>query len=112
MSTLDEASVLDMLIAAKDVIRFAGTDRDAYMSDTRTQLAVERLLEIVGEASRRVSEDFKADHSQVPWRHATDLRNVITHEYDKIDRDQVWDIIQRQLPQLIATLEPLVPEEE
>ena len=112
MSTLDEASVLDMLIAAKDVVRFAGTDRDAYMTNTVTQLAVERLLEIVGEASRRVSDDYKADHPEVPWRDATDLRNVISHEYDKIDRDQVWAIVERQVPQLIAALEPLVPEEE
>jgi uncharacterized protein with HEPN domain len=101
-----------MLIVAKDVMRFSGTDREAYMTDTRTQLAVERLLEIVGEASRRVSDDFKADHPEVPWRDATDLRNVISRDYDKIDRDQVWEIVERQVPQLIAALEPLVPEEE
>lgn len=108
----DDASITDMLLAAKDAVAYAGSDRETYMSDTIRQLAVERVLEIVGEAARRVSQEYQSAHAEIPWREVIGLRNVITHESDEIDRDRIWQFVQEQLPELITKLEPLIPKEE
>lgn len=109
----DLSSVLDMLEASKDAVGFTeGMDLDTYLSDTIRQLAVERLLEIVGEAARRITEEFKEAHPEIPWAAAIGLRNVISHQYDAINRQRVWEIVTGDLPSLISKLEPLVPKEE
>lgn len=108
----DQGFVLDMLEAARRALSFTeGMDLESYLSDTKKQLAVERLLEIVGEASRRVSEEFKGAHQEVPWADSIGLRNVITHQYDAIDRERVWKIVTDDLPGLIQKLEALSPKE-
>lgn len=106
----DEGSVVDMLEAAKQVRELvADIDEESYMQETMRQLAVERLLEIVGEAARRVSEEYKAAHTEVPWRSAIGLRNVITHKYDEVDRSLVWNIAREQVPGLIEALKAIAP---
>lgn len=107
----DEASILDMVLAAKDAVAYAGSDRAAYMADSMRQLAVERMLEIVGEAARRVSEEYRSAHPEIPWREMIALRNVISHKYDEVDRQRIWDLAQEEIPELIANLEPLAPKE-
>lgn len=82
------------------------------MRDPLRQLAIERLLEIVGEAAKRVSDHYRAEHPDIPWRRAAGLRDVITHEYDRVDYGIIWTILKRDLPALIIQLEPLAPREE
>ena len=74
-------------------------------------LALVRLLEVIGEASRRVPEEFRSRYPVVPWRRTTDFRNRLIHAYDDIDFDTVWDIVQNELPPLIEQLESIIAEE-
>lgn len=73
------------------------------------RLAVERELEILGEAARRVSSDYRNQHTEIPWKETVGLRNVISHEYDKVDYTKIYRIVQERIPELITLMEPLVP---
>ena len=72
------------------------------------ELALTRLLEIVGEAANRVSEDMQQRHPEVPWRQIVGLRHRLIHGYDAVDLDILWDIVRYDLPLLIAALEEIL----
>ncbi len=110
----DPAHLWDMLDAAQTVVEFMedltleeflapGRDREI------TRLAVERKLEILGEAARRVSDAFRNGHPEILWKAIVGLRNVISHQYDKVNYAEIYDVVHEQIPELITQLEPLVP---
>ena len=73
--------------------------------------AVERQLQIIGEAARRVSPAFREAHPEIPWRRIIGQRNVLVHEYDDIAAEQVWDVVTRGVAELVKLIEPLLPAE-
>jgi uncharacterized protein with HEPN domain len=110
----DPAYLWDMREAARDIVEFMhdltldeflapGMDREI------TRLAVERKLEILGEAARRVSTSLRDEHPEIPWKEMIGLRNVISHQYDKVSYDVIYGITREQLPGLINLLDPLIP---
>ena len=74
-------------------------------------LCLTRLMEIVGEAGRRVPEEFRRQHPQPDWRGYVGLRNALTHKFDKIDHDELWTTVQNDLPELIVQLEAILESE-
>ena len=87
----DPAYLWDMLEAARAIADFThDLTQDEFLATGRdkeiTRLAVERKLEILGEAARRVSSRFRKEHPEIPWQQIVGLRNVISHEYDKVNR--------------------------
>ena len=109
----DDASfLLDMLVAARDAVAFAERLSYAEFSrDRRSQLAILKAVEIVGEAAARLSLETREAHPDIPWRKVTGMRNRLVHAYFDIDLQLVWGTVQSDLPELIAQLEPLVPPE-
>ena len=79
-------------------------------SDRMFNLDMVRLLEVIGEAARRVPEEFRSRYTEVPWRRTTDFRNRLIHGYDVIDFDTVWDIVKNELSPLIEQLEEIISE--
>lgn len=109
----DETYLLDILIAANKAIKFVeGIDRNEFKENEVIQNAVMRPLEIIGEASARVSSEFRKKHPEIPWREMVGLRNRLIHEYFRIDYEAVWDTIRKDLPELIEIVQPLVPKED
>lgn len=109
----DETYLLDILIAAKKAIKFVeGIAQHEFEESEVLQNAVLRPLEIIGEASAKISKEFRKTHSEIPWREMVGLRNRLIHEYFRIDYDAVWDTIHKDLPKLIEIVEPLVPKED
>lgn len=113
----DMSSLWDMLTAAKDVCDFTpGVRYDQYLKDRKLQLAVERSIEIIGEAARRVSQPFRETHPEIPWQSIIALRNVLAHEYAEVKQEAIWLVITENIPDLIQTLEALLtrfpPEKE
>jgi len=109
----DETYLLDILIAARKALKFVeGIDQNKFEDNEIIQNAVIRPLEIIGEASARVSKDFRRAHAEIPWREMVGLRNRLVHEYFRIDFGAVWDTIHKDLPKLIEIIEPLVPKED
>ena len=106
----DPARVLDMLIYARRALAYAeGVGFESFSSNRMQQDGIIRALEVIGEAARGVSESFRREHPEVPWAQMSGLRNVIAHEYFRVDLAKIWDIIQNDLPRLIELIEPLVP---
>ena len=106
----DSSFVWDMLTAARAVVQFvAGRTFEQYANDLLLRSAVERQIEIIGEAARRISRQFRDRHPQIPWQKIMGQRHVLAHDYGEIKHDRIWRVATVHVPELIAQLEPLVP---
>ncbi len=106
----DDAYLLDMLVAAKDVRRFcAGVSWDDFRPNEILQHAVARLIQLIGEAARCVSEERRMLHPGIPWRDITGMRHHLVHHYFHVRLERVWDVVVNDIEVLIERLEPLVP---
>jgi uncharacterized protein with HEPN domain len=106
----DPASIWDMLEAARDAIRFVGELSEEEFTAGGAELvrsAVERQLEILGEAANRISASFRERHPEIPWRDLVGLRNVISHQYEKVDYKVIHRICRQTIPAVIEKLEAL-----
>jgi uncharacterized protein with HEPN domain len=109
----DDACVLDMLIAARKIRTFTtGVTLDRFLRDELMQHGIMRLIEILGEAARHLSDDFKTNHPEIPWRQIIGMRNRMVHEYFRVIPAKVWEVVEQEIPPLIALLEPIVPPAE
>lgn len=86
----------------------AGMSLETYLADGKTQDAVLRNLEVIGEACHRITTDhpaFAAAHPQVPWLAAYGMRNALAHGYFKVDQQIVWSTIRNDLPTLESEIQ-------
>lgn len=97
----DRACLFDILDAIGGVERYLST-RESFDSDERTQTWMVSRLQIIGEAARHLSQDFRDRHSEVPWRLVIGMRNHLVHGYFDIDPDIVWAAITERIPELKA----------
>ncbi len=108
----DRVSLVDMLIYAEEaVVLSSATSLNDLIEDRMMQLALQKLIEIVGEAANRVSEETQQCYQEVPWPQIIGLRNRLVHGYDDVNLDILWKIIQNDLPPLIEQLRAIVGEE-
>ncbi len=82
-----------------------GKTRADLDTDRKLNLALVRLLEIIGEAAGRISKEDRDRHSNIPWAEIVGLRNRLIHGYDEVDFDILWQIVTTDLPPLIRNLE-------
>ncbi len=87
---------------------YTAEGRKAFLKDTMVQDAVIRNLEVIGEAVKNLSSDFRRLPPGVPWRSITALRNVLIHEYFGVDLEIVWRVVTRRLPTLKRAVERLL----
>ena len=73
-------------------------------------MAVERLLEIIGQAAKEVSEEFKKRYPDVPWAKIIGLRNILAHEYGEIKDEKIYLVATRDILQLIDQLKSILKE--
>jgi len=105
----DQALLLDMLDSARAIAEMVrGMRYHQYTDDRRTRRAVEREVEIIGEAARSVSNAFQAAHPEIPWRKIIAQRPKLAHDYGDIQDEILWRVATTHIPELIAALEPLV----
>jgi len=107
----DAALLWDMLDAATKILAFVrGKTFQDYRGDELLRAAVERKIEIIGEAASKVSEQLKQDTPNMPWRPIVAQRNVLAHEYGEVNQESIWRVATVRVPELVAALEPLMPQ--
>jgi uncharacterized protein with HEPN domain len=98
-----------MLDHAREVVALVqGRTRADLDSDRLLNLALVRLLEIIGEAANRIPEEEQTRHAEIPWPQIVSLRNRLIHGYDSVDFDILWQIVTEDLPPLVISLETIV----
>lgn len=101
-----------MLEAAEKALRLTRRKkRREYDSDEVLQLALARLIGIIGEAASRVTQQTRASYSKLPWNDIIGMRNRIVHDYYEVNLDVLWDTVRHELPQLIESLKQLLPSD-
>lgn len=106
----DLALLWDMLQAARRIEQFvAGRTFQDYSRDELVQAAVERKLEIIGEAARKVSVEFQRQNPDIPWRGIISQRHFLAHEYGEVRQEKLWRVATVRIPELIAMLAPFLP---
>jgi uncharacterized protein with HEPN domain len=87
----DRSTLLDIVRACELVQEFkAGMDEASFLKDFKTQSAILHQLMVMGEAVKRLSSEFRAAHSQIPWALIAGMRAKLIHGYDIVDLEQVW----------------------
>ncbi|MCE5248675.1 DUF86 domain-containing protein [bacterium] len=108
----DKAYLWDMLdasMAIQDFIR--GKTVKDYLTDRLLRGAVERYIEIIGEAARHISDELKEIHSEIPWRSIIGQRNILIHEYGEVRHEMVWNVAKYNIPDLITAIRAIMPAE-
>jgi uncharacterized protein with HEPN domain len=106
-----EVALRQILFHAREAIEIArGKTRTDLDKDRVLNLALTRLLEIIGEAANRVPEEIQDEYSALPWLQMVSARNRLIHGYDSVDFDILWAIIQHDLPVLIGQLEGILED--
>ena len=109
--TSDRSFLWDMLDAACAIKEFIQnrTYYD-YTHDRMLRGAVERHIEIIGEAAKNISRGFRDSHPEIPWSKIIAQRHVIAHEYGEVKHERIWDVATVHTPDLIQKLQPLIPK--
>ena len=107
----DDATEQDLLLAARAIREFVqGMTHDQFRDDFKTQCAVVQQITVLGEATKRLSPDYRARHPSIPWQEIAGMRDRCVHGYDNINLKLVWEVSQVHARQLMDYLEKIVPK--
>lgn len=106
LSDRDKVRLEHILTAARKAVAFASDGA----RDEKTAAAVERMIEIVGEAARHTSEELRANYPDIPWSNIVGMRNMLVHEYFRVDKATVWDTVDHKLPAIIDWMAGILAE--
>lgn len=106
----DSVYLKHILEAITKIESYAMAGETEFFARSHWQDAIIRQLEIIGEATRHLSEKFRAGYPEVHWRRISGLRNVLIHQYMGVDIAAVWQITRKDLPPLKAQVQRILPE--
>lgn len=98
----DRVALSQILERVERALEFAGKDEEKFMKSPMIQDAVIRQLEVIGEATKRVSPATRALSSDVPWKGMAGFKDVVIHQYDSVKLERVWQIVRVELPGVAA----------
>jgi uncharacterized protein with HEPN domain len=104
VSRSDSQRIVDMISTVEEIADIVGRGRLAFDADIALRRAVERCLEILGEAAKAVTPAVMNAHPEIPWSDLAKVRDRLSHHYHRVDREQLWIIATVDVP---ATDEPL-----
>ena len=98
----------DIRDAIDRILDYTSKERGDFIAGPRTQDAVGRDIEIIGEATRGVSDATRSAHPEIPWRDMADMRNKVIHDYFRTDLEVVWDVVTNDLRPLRQQIDGLL----
>ena len=107
----DEVYIRHILDAIAKIERYVAVGQEQFFAEPLWQDAVIRQLEIVGEATKRISRDVRNRYPDVEWRRMAGMRDVLAHNYMAVDLRVVWRVTQQSLPELKRQLEAILADE-
>ena len=108
----NNASLLDIYEAGQQILSYAqGLNRSELQADKMRVSAILYQVLIMGEATKRLSPEFRSQHSQIPWSNIAGMRDTVAHQYDRIEFGILWAVIQNSIPELLEMITPLLPQE-
>ena len=110
----DQTYVMDILEAARRVQEGTGSvTREQFIDDWMRRSAIVWQIEIMGEATKRLSDEYREQYPEIPWRAMAGMREVVIHGYDIVDLKEVWRVATIEAPKLIFALETIIqPDDE
>jgi uncharacterized protein with HEPN domain len=109
----DRVYLLHILDSVTRALEYTREGHDAFLSDTKTQDAVIRNIEIIGEAAKNLSPELKTAYPDIPWKQIAGMRDTLIHRYFGVKLDLVWQVVEDKLPglkvrveEILATLPP------
>jgi len=107
----DKVYLQYILDAIRKVETYVGVDRDEFMAKSHWQDAAIRQLEILGEATKRLSPGLRSRYPEVPWRRIAGLRDVLIHDYMGVRLTAVWEVAQTHLPAFKKQIELILKDQ-
>lgn len=108
MANNDNAYIQDILNNIRILESFLGEQtKELFINDVEKQFAAARALEIIGEASAKLSEEFRNNHHEIDWRSIKSMRNLLIHEYAYVDAEEIWKAYESDIPDLKEKLQRL-----
>jgi uncharacterized protein with HEPN domain len=106
----DKRYLSDILECISQIEEYTVDGKETFIGSRLIQDATIRNFEIMGEATKRLSEQLRTTHSNVPWKQMAGFRDVLIHDYLRVDRDEVWDVVASNLPDLRVRIEQILQE--
>jgi uncharacterized protein with HEPN domain len=108
----NQEALIDIIGSIKLIFQYIeGVDAEALAANIEKQDAILRRITIIGEATKRLTKDFRSQHPNIPWKEIAGMRDVITHDYNEVDIEEIWTVISENLLPLLTYLEPLAVTE-
>ena len=109
----DLEALIDIYDAASNVVSFTDDATfDNFKTNLEKQSATLYQIQIIGEATKKLSLEFREAHSHIPWKQMAGMRDIIAHDYNKVDLGTVWDVARNNIPKLLQQIKVLIPEKE
>jgi len=100
--------LIQMLERAERIFEYTEGGQDQFLRDRKTQDAVLRSFEVMGEAAKRVPESIRSQAPEIPWKRLAGFRDVLIHQYEGVDLGEVWKRVSEDLPPLVQSIEILL----
>ncbi len=98
-----------MLECIEKIEQFTAAGKEKYLENAMVHDAVLRNLTVIGEAAKRVDDQYRVENPEIPWRPIAGLRDILIHQYEGVDLDRVWEIVQRDLPSVKKAIATILP---
>lgn len=104
-------SLEDILDAISEINSFVkGVTFEDFLSNREKVLAVVKLLEIIGEATKKIPSELRKKYPEIPWSSVAGMRDILVHEYWQVDVEVVWQTIEESLPVLARVISEMIQE--
>ncbi|GBE37804.1 MAG TPA: DUF86 domain-containing protein [Nitrospirae bacterium] len=112
MPQRDSSYLTDIINAAEQIEEFiADIDKRQFEESALVQSAVIRQIEVIGEATKRLSQTFTSEHPEIPWKNMAGMRDILIHAYDHVDIDELWNAASASIPALLKKIRAIIADE-